>query len=467
MSHANHSSRPLHLNDLLGLLPWIPAGPVCDIGSGEGHLAAALAAYGFAVEALDVDQERLQQVASAYGERVSWVHHDVRGYRLQRESYAAIFCLDVFPFIPNGERARIIGRLKAAVKPGGLLVISGLNERDAAADCKWARSSNQISQLPTGVFQPLELEERLQDWEVLFSFEGRSLHELQAEKVSHELSQIVARKPLASPEATDWRSLPHLGVGMSWQEGAAETLSHKVRLDFIEVSAEHYLEPYRDPALSRLCREFTVLPRAQELSLGSPELRQDGYLEALARVVGRCHPPWWSEHLAYTRSELHESLQLNPLPPTEESLETVKRNLRQVRKQIPVPVLLRNIAYAQPFAAGEMDDATFLRHVAVEADCGILLDLGQLWSNAVNIKQDPYLYLKRLPAERVIQLHIASHQYGGPVQPAGKEIWSLVEAVLRYCDVRAICLDGEAALAAPEAFLKDMERARKLLGVRL
>ena len=159
--YAHRSQRPLHYTDLLRLLPWIPAGPVCDLGCGEGHLAAAIGSYGLPTVGVEVNREVLQKAQQRYGERVSWEHNDLRNYRLQRESYACVICQDVLPFIPNGERARLIGRFKAALKPGGLLILTGLLENDAWAQQKHARTSNQISLKPTGVMRPGELSERL------------------------------------------------------------------------------------------------------------------------------------------------------------------------------------------------------------------------------------------------------------------------------------------------------------------
>lgn len=213
-----------------------------------------MAAYGFSVEALDVDEAYIEAAQTCYGAPVQWIHHDIRGYRMQRESYAAIFCLNVFPFIPNGERARIIGRLKAAVKPGGFLVLSGLSEGDWAEQEKWARSSNQISQLPTGVFDDKELYERLHDWEILFAFKGLAELHLQADAAEHQVQQFIARKPLNAFKP-DWTQMPYLGAGMSWRQALAEELRQPEAVDFIEIIADHYLEPQQDAALMHLCRD--------------------------------------------------------------------------------------------------------------------------------------------------------------------------------------------------------------------
>ncbi|PKL76115.1 MAG: hypothetical protein CVV27_11905, partial [Candidatus Melainabacteria bacterium HGW-Melainabacteria-1] len=360
MAQGVLSTRDLHLNDLLGLLPWIPAGPICDIGCGQGHLAAALAAYGLPVTALDVDARVLEQARQRYGTPLEWIHSDIRAWRLQRETYAAIFCLNVFPFIPNGERARMIGRLKAAVRPGGLMAISGLSDLDAAADTRLARSANRVSVLPTGVFQRHELEERFRDWEVLFLYSGPATQACLTDMGEHQIVQIVARKP---PEThiTPWSALPRLGLGLSWQPALAQLPPDSV--DFVEIEADHFLEPKDDPYLAHLSQRYRLLVHSRGLSLGSPGLRRDGYLEALARILGRCDSPWWSEPLAFSRAEAVESHCPQPLPATEEALEVLKRNIRDLRPLLSLPLLLEAMPDAPVFDHGEMEPSMFVRHV--------------------------------------------------------------------------------------------------------
>ena len=445
------STRHLHLSDLLGLLPWVPAGPVCDIGCGSGYLAAALAAYGLPVTALDVDRESVLQASKRYGEQVAWVHSDIRHYRLPRESHAAIFCLNVFPFIPNGERARLIGRLKAAVKPGGFLVLAGLSEADPAAGLRLARSVNRISFMPTGVFALRELEERFRDWEILCGYQGPALQSCLKEPALHQVCQIVARKP---PETSprSLQQLPKLGAGLGWQPER-----DRLAPDFVEIEADSFLELEEDAFLARLSQRLTVIPRSRQLSLGSPGLRQDGYIEALARLVARCGSPWWCEHLAFSHSEPWESYCLQPLPATEEALEVVKQNIRALRRRIPVPLLLEALpALDDPGGPADMDPATFLRHVAEEADCGLSLNVSRLWEQLQRSGMTAQSWLERLPRERVLQLRL-------DLGPVAAGVWELVQLLLAICPVRAICLSGDAQAQSPEG-AQELATCRQLIG---
>lgn len=443
------STRHLHLSDLLGLLPWVPAGPVCDIGCGSGYLAAAVAAYGLPVTAIDVDAHMLQQARQRYGEQVSWIHSDIRNHRLPRESQAAIFCLNVFPYLPNGERARMIGRFKAAVRPGGFFVISGLDERDAAAGQRLARAANQVGVMPTGVFSLHELEERFRDWEILSAYQGPALQNYAKEPAVHQIVQLIARKPAAGT-APGWRDLPRLGIGLDWPAAFQGLAS-----DFVELPLDGFLALEEDSFLAHLNQRMTLIPHGRELSLGSPGLRQDGYIEAIARVIARCGSPWWCEHLAFTRADGAESYALHALPPTEEALEVLKHNIRALRRRIPVPLLLEALPSAPWASPAEMEPATFIRHVAEEADCALSLDLGLLQRQ---FGLGARTWIEKLPLERVLQLRLNL----GPLEPQARaEVWALAARLLEGCPIRAICLGSEATL--PEDLADALARSRQLL----
>lgn len=465
---AAQSRYPLRSQQILGLLPWIPAGPVCDLGCGSGHLAAAIVNYGLPVTAVDIDAYSLSKARQRYGDRVDWVHSDLRAYRLQRESYAAILCLDVFAFIPNGERARLIGRLKAALKPGGILILSSLNEDDSLVDQKLARASNQITRKPTGLLQRQELVERLFDWETLFHFCGSAQIAGFADDGQRQVSQIVARKPLVFA-ATDWSQLPQLGAGIAWRSGLNQKLAQQP--DFIEVLADHYLEPHQDTVLAKLAQRFTITLRSQDLSLGSTEARSPAYLQALQRLLARCDSPWWTEHLAYSHVDGRESYLFHALPPTEEALELVKRNLRQVRTQIPTPLLLENTVYLHPFAQADMDPAGFFNLVVTEADCGISLNLGHLLINQATLGIDPYAFIDALPAERLIQLQwrssLAHPLVGMHLPDPQPSLWALTEYVLQRASIRALCLQLNPTLDLPDSLRQRLQQARTLLGLQI
>jgi uncharacterized protein (UPF0276 family) len=462
--------------DLVALFPWIPAGPVLDAGFGKGFLAAALDAHGFRVEAIDIVPGNVQGAYNRYGGGVNWKVSDIRQYKLKREHYAAIFCMNVLPFIPNDERPRLIGRLKAALKPGGVLILSGFNQNDPANyDEKFAHGLNSGKNKDNGILANGELAERFNGWEFWHNFEGfvHENHPPDGPHV-HGISEIIVRKPKSQiSEKIIWENLPHLGAGLGWRSQIADIIEQPGVVDFIEIMLDDYLDPLFDKSLNHLCQKFKVIPHGVELSVGSAHGLDEAYLQDTARVIDRCGSPWWSDHLCFTQSENYKTFTLNPLPATEEALETVKTNVNLVKKYISTPLLLENVAYYARPSHAEMDDAIFLKRVAEESDCGILLDVANLFGNARNLGIHPQDFIDALPGERIIQVHLAGgriHQqliFDTHDRPIWKETWDLLEYVLKKCDIKGVTIERDAGYETPQELIDEVNRARKMFGMRI
>lgn len=457
MSAASYAStRPLLPQDMHGLFPWIPAGNVLNAGCGDGELAGALGLHGFPVIACDTDRSRLEAACQRHlSPHIQWQHEDLRGVRLQRGTFAAILSLSVLPYIPNGERARLIGRLKAAIKPGGLLILGGRKSGDASEEQKCARSLNQLVEKPTGILQPGELAERLSDWDILFTYEGPWQ--------GRQVSQIVARKPYGPMPAPTWKKLAWLGVGTPWRPHMPTSLARSGHIDFLEVILNRYLEPEEDAHLNHLCRHWQVIPRGLDLSLGSTLPPQEDYLEAVARVLRRCDSPWWIEHAAYTRTPGYEAYSLQPQPLTVEGAEQLIRHLRPLRQLSSTPLLLEYPASMAPVPQ-TLSLPAFLRKVAEGSDTGLVLDVEALQRDAQHQQTALENWLDELPRERVVQLHLS----GNPHQPpaARRALWDLTRILLARFPIKALCLDDHA-FDLHEALLPEITHAKRLMGVRM
>ena len=162
------------------------------------------------------------------------------------------------------------------------------------------------------------------------------------------------------------------------------------------------------------------------------------YLKQLAALAQRVQPLWVSDHLCWTGVQGHHLHDLLPLPYTEETLKLVVRNIRQAQDALGRRLVLENVSSYVEFAGSQMSEWVFLRHVAEEADCQLLLDVNNIHVSAVNHGFDALAYLHHMPRGRVAQIHLAGHSDNGDHlvdthdAPVAAAVWALYRAALRH-----------------------------------
>ena len=265
--------------------------------------------------------------------------------------------------------------------------------------------------------------------------------------------------------------LPTLGVGLGYRAPLrAQIFLNRPEVDFLEIIADHYFEPSAQTLdeLRALRAHFPLVPHGLNLSLGSAEGLNETYLQRFAELVERVEPPWWSDHLACTHSGGIEIGHLSPLPFTREAVDVVVRNIRTARQAIAVPLILENITYSVRFPGSEMSESQFLCDVLEQSDCGLLLDVTNLYTNSVNLKFDPLEFLDQLPMERVVQLHFAggawqgTHLIDSHSHPVMTEVFHLLDEVLQRAPVKACLLERDEQLPEFGELVQDLQRARDL-----
>ncbi len=267
-----------------------------------------------------------------------------------------------------------------------------------------------------------------------------------------------------------WERLPVLGVGVGFREQfRGDIFLHREEVDFLEITADHYLDatPEKLRELELLAEHFTLIPHALNLSLGSAEGVDHIYLGKLARLVNRLDPPWWSEHLSFTRAGGVDIGHLTPTPFNEQSIEALARNVAEVRSRINAPLILENITYMLEVPGGRMGEADFLNEALTRTGCGLLLDITNLHINSVNHGYDHREFLRRLPLERVVQLHfVGGHRHGDVLVDSHShatpgEVWELMDEVLARAPVKGAVLERDENLPPFAEVKAELRRARE------
>jgi uncharacterized protein (UPF0276 family) len=268
--------------------------------------------------------------------------------------------------------------------------------------------------------------------------------------------------------------LPFLGAGVSYRPAWRwEVIRHRGALGAVECIPEDVPGPAAARDLGLIRDAVPVLLHGIGLSLGSAEGLDPERVRHTARMAEAVSPPWFSEHIAFTRAGGIEIGHLTPLPFTREAVATVAGNVAELKRALPgLPILLENIAYPFALPGAEMSEAEFVRAVVEEADAGLLLDLENVHANARNHRYDPIEYLESLPLERVGEVHLAGGvvhdgQYvDSHTRPVPEESWALLEWLVPRTPVRAVIIERDDDLPPFGDLLAEVARARKILDAR-
>lgn len=263
-----------------------------------------------------------------------------------------------------------------------------------------------------------------------------------------------------------------LGVGIGFREQfRADIFLNRDKIDFLEITADHYLDATAEKRaeLKLLKDHFALIPHSLDLSLGSAEGIDEEYLEKLAELVEFVEPAWFSDHLCFTKAGGVKIGHLAPVPYTREAVNVFVRNISKVKQRIKTPLILENITYLVRFPSSEMSESEFITAILEESDCGLLLDVTNLYINARNFGFDWRRFLDEIPSNRVVQLHfVGSHAHGKRLIDAHanrteEEIWRVYEEVCQRCEIKGAILERDENFPPFAEILDELERARRLM----
>lgn len=198
-------------------------------------------------------------------------------------------------------------------------------------------------------------------------------------------------------------------IGIGWRPEIA-LLIEEQDIRFSEIVAENFWSCKHLPiALQNLIeRGATVIPHGVSLSLGSAVTPDLWRIERLAKLAAQTRAPFVSEHIALVRGGGYETGHLLPVERTEEMTEIIIENVRIAQRNLPVPLVLENIATLIDFAdSAEMSEAEFVTRIVNETGAGILLDVSNLYANCFNHGVNYKEYIATIPLQKIQYVHIA------------------------------------------------------------
>jgi hypothetical protein len=262
---------------------------------------------------------------------------------------------------------------------------------------------------------------------------------------------------------------PRLGYGLGLRPPHyQDVLGGTPNVDWWEVISENFMVAGGNlRRVLRAVRErWPVVLHGVSLSIGSVDPIDEDYLTRLAVLVDEIEPAIVFDHLCWSRFGGHSAHDLWPVPYTEEALEHVVARVARVQERLGRRILLENPSSYITFGASELSEAEFLAEVARRADCGILLDVNNVFVSCTNHGWDADAYLAAIPSERVGQIHLAGHSGDGNHlidthdQPICEAVWALhARAVTRFGAVATI-IERDDHIPPLAELIGELDRAR-------
>ena len=203
-----------------------------------------------------------------------------------------------------------------------------------------------------------------------------------------------------------------VGLGLRW-DFIDELLADAPALDFVEVSPENYMGRggYYDAALDRVLARYPVVTHGLTMSFGGTDPLREDYLKGLKSFCARVGSPWHSDHLCFSTFGgvvLHDLL---PVPFKESEVGRIADRIKRAQDVARIPMAIENVSFYLHPGKREMGEAEFLARVCDAADCGLMLDVNNAYVNATNFGHDIDDWMKTAPLERVVQMHVAGHDW--------------------------------------------------------
>ena len=262
------------------------------------------------------------------------------------------------------------------------------------------------------------------------------------------------------------------GIGLK-DEHALPLLEGAAAVDFLEIHAENYFVA-GGPRLRRLERLRERLPLSLHgvgLSIGGEAPLDEAHLDALAALLQRFEPRWFSEHLAWSS---HGGTWLNdllPLPYDDATLQRVCEHIDRVQTRLRRPMLLENPSSYVAFESSTWDEGAFIAEVVRRTGCGALLDVNNAYVSGVNHGRDPWALIEALPVDAIGEIHLAGFaedrdaagdrllidHHGAPVDAA---VWALYQRTLERLGPRPTLIERDNEVPALPVLAAEAAHAR-------
>ena len=271
-------------------------------------------------------------------------------------------------------------------------------------------------------------------------------------------------------------ALPAHGAGLGLRRALLDELIEAPAgaFDFLECAPDNWIGVggALGDKLDDLSARHPLTCHGLSLSLGGPDPLDDEFLRRTRVFLDRHHVALYSEHLSYCSAGGH-LYDLLPIPFTEEAVRHVAARIRRVQDVLGRRIAIENVSYYAAHAPVDgvqaLAETDFVNAVLAEADCDLLLDVNNVYVNAINHRYDARAFIDAMPTARIASLHIAGHYdeapdlkidtHGAPVKD---DVWDLLAHAYARHGLRPTLLERDFNFPPLATLLQEVERIRAL-----
>lgn len=266
------------------------------------------------------------------------------------------------------------------------------------------------------------------------------------------------------------KKLQELGVGLGLRRALyKDILKNKNKIDWLEIAPENYIcrggEPLKN--LLTVKKYFPIIPHGLNLSIGGTEPFDKGLIQNIKKLFEVINPSWYSDHLCFNYIEKTYIHDLIPLPFNKTVVKHVVSRIKKIQDIFGIPFLIENPSY-YVILDNEMSEADFISEIIEKSDCGLLLDINNVYVNSKNHKYDAVKFLDSIPTDRTVQVHIAGHLNQGKIiidthgEPIIKEVYNLLKELLKRCKPKAILLERDFNFPRFSSLLNEINKIKHI-----
>ena len=263
-----------------------------------------------------------------------------------------------------------------------------------------------------------------------------------------------------------------LGVGIGLRiPHYHHILTKKPVCDWFEIISENYMVDAGRPlaVLDQICEQYEIIQHGVAMYFGTAKRMNRDHMKKLKKLVKRTKTKFLSDHLCWGSVDGTYTHDLLPMPYTFAAANKTAANVREVQDFLEIPICVENVSSYAEYHASEMNEWEFLTEVVEQADCGILLDVNNIYVSSQNHGFDPYDYLNGVPHNRVGQMHIAGHSKFEKYildthdHPVLDPVWKMYEHAIKKCGPTNTLLEWDAHIPSFEMVHAEAMKAKRFL----